>query len=202
MGPIEFDSSWETRGVAGVYRFLNRVWTLAQEYLESDKSFTGNDDAVRRLQHKVTRKVTTDFHNLSFNTAISALMEYTNDLYKLKVDGFSDKIWSEALGTLVRLVGPFAPHMASELWQQLGHESLLEEAGWPTWDDALIVEETMTIIVQVNGKVRAKLDLPTDTDGEAIKQQALAHDNVTKFIGDKKPAKVIYIPGRLVNIVI
>jgi leucyl-tRNA synthetase len=202
MGPIEFDSSWETRGVAGVYRFLNRVWTLAQEYLESDKSFTGNDDAVRRLQHKVTRKVTTDFHNLSFNTAISALMEYTNDLYKLKVDGFSDKIWSEALGTLVRLVGPFAPHMASELWQQLGHESLLEEAGWPTWDDALIVEETMTIIVQVNGKLRAKLDLPTDTDGEAIKQQALAHDNVTKFIGDKKPAKVIYIPGRLVNIVI
>jgi leucyl-tRNA synthetase len=202
MGPIEFDSAWETRGVAGVYRFLNRVWTLAQEYMDSDKSYAGNDDAVRRLQHKTTRKVTTDFHNLSFNTAISGLMEYTNELYKLKVDGFSDETWGEALGVLVRLVGPFAPHMASELWEQLGNSTLLEAAGWPEWDDALITEEIMTIIVQVNGKLRAKLELAKDTSEEDVKAQALSAENVVKFLDNKKPAKVIYIPGRLVNIVL
>jgi leucyl-tRNA synthetase len=202
MGPIEFDSAWETRGVAGVYRFLNRVWTLAQEYMDSDKSYAGNDDAVRRLQHKTTRKVTTDFHNLSFNTAISGLMAYTNELYKLKVDGFSDETWGEALGVLVRLVGPFAPHMASELWEQLGNSTLLEAAGWPEWDDALITEEIMTIIVQVNGKLRAKLELAKDTSEEDVKAQALSAENVVKFLDNKKPAKVIYIPGRLVNIVL
>jgi leucyl-tRNA synthetase len=202
MGPIEFDSAWETRGVAGVYRFLNRVWTLAQEYMDSDKSYAGNDDAVRRLQHKTTRKVTTDFHNLSFNTAISGLMEYTNELYKLKVDGFSDETWGEALGVLIRLVGPFAPHLASELWEQLGNSTLLEAAGWPEWDDALITEEIMTIIVQVNGKLRAKLELAKDTSEEDVKAQALSAENVVKFLDNKKPAKVIYIPGRLVNIVL
>lgn len=202
MGPIEFDSAWETRGVAGVYRFLNRVWTLTQEYLESDKSFTGHDDTVRRLQHKTTRKVTADFHSLGFNTAISALMEYTNELYKLKVDGFSDEAWGEALGTLVRLIGPFAPHMASELWEQLGHSDLLEAAGWPAWDDALIVEETMTIIVQVNGKLRAKLDVAADVAEEDVRAAALAEPNVTKHLEGHEPKKVIYIKGKLVSIVI
>jgi leucyl-tRNA synthetase len=202
MGPIELDAPWDSRGIAGIYRFLNRVWVLAQEYMDSDKSVTKNDDAIRRLQHKTTRKVTEDHHRLSFNTAISALMEYVNELYKYKVDGFSDEVWHEALGTLARLLAPFAPHMSAEIWQQLGNDSSIEEAGWPHWDDAMIVSETITIIVQVNGKLRAKLTVAADSNDEDIKQLALSESNVVKFLEGKKPTKVIYIPGRLVNIVV
>lgn len=202
MGPIELDAPWDSRGIAGIYRFLNRVWVLTQEFQgSSSRSFTGHDDAVIRLQHKTVRKVTEDYHRLSFNTAISALMEYTNELYKLKVDGFSDDVWREALGVLVRLLAPLAPHMSAELWQDLGNTTMLEEAGWPTWNDALIVSDTMTIIVQVNGKLRAKLTLTADLGEDAVKEQALTEANVVKFLENKQPTKVIYIPGRLVNIV-
>jgi leucyl-tRNA synthetase len=202
MGPIELDAPWDSRGIAGIYRFLNRVWVLAQEFGDSDKLFTGHDDEVIRLQHKTIRKVTEDYHRLGFNTAISALMEYTNELYKLKVDGFSDEVWRNALGTLVRLLGPLAPHMSAELWRDLGNDTMLEAAGWPAWDDALIVSDTMTIIVQVNGKLRAKLVLPADATEDMVKEQALTEDNVVKFLENKQPTKVIYIPGRLVNIVV
>lgn len=201
MGPIELDAPWDSRGIAGIYRFLNRVWTLTQEYQESDKSFSGNDAAVTRAQHKTVRKVTDDFRRLSFNTAISALMEYVNELYKLKTDGFSQGVWQEALSTLSRLIAPFAPHMAEELWQQLGHDGLIHQAGWPIWDDSLIVSETVTIIVQVNGKLRAKLTVAKDTSEDEVTTQSLADPNVQKFTDNKKPAKVIYVPGRLVNIV-
>jgi leucyl-tRNA synthetase len=202
MGPIELDAPWDSRGIAGIYRFLNRVWVLNQEFLESDKQFTGHDDEVRRLQHKTTKKVTDDYHRLSFNTAISALMEYVNDLYKCKVDGFSDEVWREALGALNRMLAPFAPHMSAELWQQLGNDTMIEVAGWPKWDDALLTSDTATIIVQINGKLRAKLDVATDATQEEVTSKALEQENVTKFIGDKKPAKVIYVPGRLINIVV
>jgi leucyl-tRNA synthetase len=202
MGPIELDAPWDSRGIAGIYRFLNRVWVLAQEFADSDKSFAGHDDEVIRLQHKTIRKVTEDYHRLSFNTAISALMEYTNELYKLKVDGFSGEVWRDALGTLVRLLAPLAPHMSAELWQELGNDTMLEGAGWPTWDDALIISSTMTVIVQVNGKLRAKLTLAADLAEDAVKEQALAEPNVMKFLENKQPTKVIYIPGRLVNIVV
>lgn len=202
MGPIELDSAWETRGVAGVYRFLNRVWTLTQEYMESDASSAQHDAAVQRLTHKTVRKVTEEFYRQSFNTAISGLMEYTNELYKFKVDGFSGEVWGEAIDALIRLVAPFAPHLAAELWQQRGHATTIETAGWPTWDDALIVEETVTIIVQINGKLRAKLELAKDTAEADVKAAALADTNVQKFLESKEPTKVIYVPGRLVSIVL
>jgi len=202
MGPIELDAAWSSKGIAGVYRFLNRVWVLVQEYIESEKSFNGNDEKLVRAQHKTIRRVTDDFHRMSFNTAISALMEYVNELYKLKVDGFSDKPWHEALITLSHLIAPFAPHIADEINKELGSDSLVQNTPWPVWDDKLIVDETLTIIVQVNGKLRAKLDVATDVTEDEIKSLALAHENVIAFTGDKKPAKVIYVPGRLVNIVI
>jgi len=202
MGPIELDAPWDSRGIAGIYRFLNRVWTLHQEFLEAEKTVTKNDSVIVRLQHKTTRKVTEDYRRLSFNTAISALMEYVNELYKLKTDGFSDESWREALGVLVRLLAPFAPHMSNELWQQLGYEGLIETAGWPVWDDALVASDTVEIIVQVNGKLRARLQVSTDASEEAIKEAALTSENVVKFVGGKKPAKVIYVPGRLINVVV
>jgi len=202
MGPIELDAAWSSKGIAGVYRFLNRVWVLTQEYLESDQAFTGNDKSVRHAQHKTIRRVTDDFNRLSFNTAISALMEYTNELYKLKVDGFSDSVWHDALVALSLLIAPFAPHLSEELNKELGSDTLVQNTPWPIWDDSLIVDETITIIVQVNGKLRAKLEVAKDTSEDDIKTQALAEANVQTFVGNKKPTKVIYVPGRLVNIVI
>lgn len=202
MGPVEFDASWSSRGVAGIYRFLNRVWVLVQEYLEADKTFTGNDDKVVRLQHKMVRKVTEDFYRMSLNTAISAMMEYTNELYKLKLDGFSDQVWGEALRTLTQTLEPFAPHITEELWQELGGKDLIQHNEWPKYDEKLIVDEKMMIVVQVNGKLRGKFEVSTDTSEEEINKLAMANDNVKNFVGDKTPLKVIYIPGRLVNIVI
>jgi leucyl-tRNA synthetase len=202
MGPIELDAAWDSRGIAGIYRFLNRVWVLAQEYQDSAKDFEANDVAVRRAQHKTVRKVTEDINRLSFNTAISSLMEYTNELYKLKVDGFSKEVWLEALQVMAQLIAPFAPHLSEELNNQLGRSELVQNLPWPVWDDSLIVEQTMTVIVQVNGKLRAKLVVAKDTDEAQIKQLALEDEHVASFVGDKKPAKVIYVPGRLVSIVV
>lgn len=201
MGPIELDSAWDSNGIAGVYRFLNRVWTLTQEFISSEKTAQPNDD-LTRATHQTIRKATEDFQRLNFNTVISSLMEYTNQLYKFKTAGFSDQQWRESLGVLVRLLAPLAPHMTAELWQQLGNENSIEAAGWPEWDDKMLVKNDMTIIVQVNGKLRAKLNLAADLSEDDIKSLALDNENVAKFVGDKKPAKVIYVPGRLVSIVL
>jgi leucyl-tRNA synthetase len=237
LGPINENSNWSSTGIAGVYRFLNRLWTIVQEYEEATASSpsefsktakrrvpsgalapvetrvadvsenstaSGSTGLTRKFEsvtHQTIKKVTDDIRRLSFNTAIAAQMEFVNDLYKLKTSGFSEE-WQSVLEVAVRLVQPFAPHMAAELWQQLGHDSQLDFEPWPEWDESKIISDDMTIVVQVNGKVRAQLTLPRDASEDDIKAEALAADNVVKFIGDKKPAKVIYIPGRLVNIVV
>jgi len=202
MGPIELDAAWSPQGIAGVYRFLNRVWTLAQQYLDADDySVTKNDAVIRVSQHKTVRKVTEDFRRLSLNTAISALMEYTNDLYRFKVDGFSGDIWREALLTLVQLIAPFTPHMSDELWQQFGEEGLVQNKQWPTWDDSYLVEDTITIAVQVNGKVRGDVTVAADASEDDIKAVALAHENVARFV-TSEPKKIIYVRGRLVSVVV
>ncbi len=201
LGPINENSNWSSRGIAGVYRFLNRVWTLTQEYDESDKSSTATPESLTSLTHTTIKKVTTNIHRLSFNTAIASLMEYTNELYKLKVDGFSSD-WQFAIESLIKLLQPFAPHMTAELWEQLGYDSQLDFVEWPVWDDARIVSSTQTIIVQVNGKLRAKLEVAVEISDEEVKALALADENVAKFIGDKKPTKLIYVPGRLVSVVL
>ena len=202
MGPIELDASWSTKGVAGVYRFLNRAWTVTQHYLTSKKSNDINDDKLAVALHKTIRKVTNDIRRQSFNTAIAALMEFVNDLYKLKLDGFSEKGWHDALVALAQMLAPFAPHIADEMWAQLGGEGLIQNTQWPVWDDNLIVEAMFSIAVQVNGKIRGEVTVHKDANVEEIKLLALTHENVAKFVGDQKPAKVIYVPGRLVSIVL
>lgn len=200
LGPINENSSWSSRGIAGVYRFLNRYWTLVQEFMESDKTARTHTRELESLTHAVIKKVTDDMNRLSFNTAIAALMEYVNDLYKLKVDGFSRE-WQGSLEALIALVQPFAPHMSAELWQQLGHETQLDFEVWPAYDEAKIVQDVLTLAVQVNGKVRAEIVVAHDADQEAIESMALAHERIQEFLGDQTPRRVIYVPGRLVNIV-
>ena len=199
LGPINENSSWNSRGIAGVYRFLNRLWTLVQEFDESEMNDT-DDKALQSLIHGTTRKVTDDIHRLSFNTAIAAMMECVNELYKLKTDGYSED-WRQALKTLVQLVQPFAPHLAAELWQQLGETSQLDFVPWPVWDESKIVRDTQLIIVQVNGKLRAKLTVAAGSSEEDVTSLAFADANVKKFVSGE-PKKVIYIKGKLVNIVI
>ena len=199
LGPINENSSWNSRGIAGVYRFLNRLWTLVQEFDDSDKTGTSDTQKLDTIINSTTKKVTDDIHRLSFNTAIAALMECVNDLYKLKVAGYSED-WRPHLKTLVQLVQPFAPHMAAELWQQLGETSQLDFAAWPVWDNAKIASDSLLIIVQVNGKLRAKLEVAADASEEQIKDLALADANVQKFV-PAEPKKIIYVKGKLVNIV-
>jgi leucyl-tRNA synthetase len=201
MGPIELDAAWDSRGIAGVYRFLNRIWTLSQDFQSAEKNVTKNDNAIRVIQHKTIRRVTDDIRRLSFNTSISALMEYVNELYKFKVDGYSEEVWRDALKTLVQLVAPIAPHIADELWSQLGGQGLVQDASWPVWDEAMIVEDTITIAVQVNGKLRGEISVGKDETEEVVKAKALAHENVIKFLAGE-PKKVIYVAGRLVSIVV
>jgi len=197
--PLGLDSRWDSQGVPGTYRFLSRVWNLVQEYLVAEKVEAG--DAVLRVIHPTIKKVTRDLEEQKYNTAIAAMMEATNALYAEKSkNGFNDN-WQFALESLVALVAPFAPHLSDELWHDLGHESSVQRDSWPQWDDAYLTSDTTTIIVQINGKLRAKLELGKDASEDDVKQAALEHEKVRSHLGGQEPLKVIYVPGRLVNVV-
>lgn len=202
IGPYEQDAAWDPKGIAGTYRFLSRVWTLTQEFLESDtKQGAENRDVIVSM-HKAVKRITDDLERHSFNTAVAALMEYVNELYKLKVAGFEDKFnWHNALTTLTQLLEPFAPHIAQELWQQLGHEGYVHDPIWPTWDNEYLVQDTITVVVQVNGKVRAELSLPKDVGQEDAIKAALENEKVREYVTGE-PKKTIYVPGKLVSLVV
>jgi leucyl-tRNA synthetase len=198
IAPYDLDAAWDPNGIAGTYRFLNRVWNLTQDHLASDKAA----EAPLVSVHKAIKKVSDDLNRLSFNTAIAAQMELVNDLYKAKEAGMQGDSWKFALTTLTQLVAPFAPHIADELWQQLGHEGSVHTSDWPLWDESLLVEDTMTLAVQVNGKVRGEITVAKDTLEADILAAAQANEKVTSFIGNAEIKKSIYVPGRLVSFVI
>ena len=198
IAPYDLDAAWDPNGIAGTYRFLNRVWNLVQEYLESDTSSVAPQAAI----HKTIKRVTDDLERLSFNTALAAQMELVNVLYKAKTAGMRDESWLFALTSLLKLLAPFAPHATEELWSQLDQEGSVHTSQWPTWDDTLLVEDVITLAVQINGKVRAEITLASDTPKEAIEATAVAHERVQEFLGGNEPKRVIVVPGRLVNIVI
>lgn len=201
LGPINENSSWSSRGIAGVYRFMNRIWTLTHEFIEASNNTESHNAALVSLTHQTIKKVTDDYRRLSFNTAIAALMEYVNELYKLKTDGFNGN-WRHSIETLVQLIAPTAPHMAAELWQALGNGDNLDVVNWPVWDDSLLVADTITLAVQVNGKLRGELSVAKDADKSLIEDLALDLPKVKTHLDGKKPTKVIYVPGRLVSIVV
>jgi leucyl-tRNA synthetase len=199
--PLEVWMKWNTKGVPGTYRFLSRVWNLTQDFLDAEAT-EGNIENVLKTIHPVILKVTKDIEDQKYNTAIAALMEVTNDLYSLKTKGFGDKTdWRFAVESLVMMVAPFAPHMAEELWQDLDHETSVNVDNWPKWDEKYLEQDTVTIAVQVNGKLRGEIEVAADASEEEVKSAALAQENVAKHLDNKKPTKVIYVPGRLVNVV-
>ena len=203
IAPYEIDASWDSHGIAGVYRFLNRVWVLVQEFIESEKSAENlsNFEEIQKSRHKTIKKVTEDFHRESLNTAVAALMEFVNDLYKFKLEGFS-KDWRQVLEDLLKMLMPFAPHISSELWQQLGNNNFIEESGWPEWDEEMLKTSEIQIVVQVNGKLRGKIKVSTDSGKDEIIAIAREEDNVLKFLQDKEVLKEIFVPNKLINFVV
>ena len=203
IAPYEVDASWDSRGIAGVYRFLNRVWVLIQEFIESEKSAENlsNFTEVQKIQHKTIKKVTEDFHRESLNTAVAALMEFVNELYKLKLEGFSND-WQFVLEDLLKMLVPFAPHISNELWQQLGNDDFIEKSGWPKWSEEFLKTDEIQIIVQVNGKLRGKIKVSANSEKDEILAAAKAEDNVSKFLQDKEILKEIFIPNKLINFVV
>ena len=202
MGPLEAVKPWKMDGVEGVYRFLSRVWRLfidvnAEHAILNDTvQDVDLDRDTQRLLHRTIQRVSDDLDAMRFNTAISAMMEFSNHLTPLKVRP------RKSLEPFVLLLAPFAPHLAEELWQVLGHLKTLAYAPWPQYDPALVKADEVEIPVQVNGKLRGKLTVPAGTDEAKLKELALADEKVAAFIGDKKVVKIIVPRGQLVNIVI
>ena len=224
IGPYDQDAAWDTKAIGGVYRFLNRCWTLcfahdidSGERRSSEELFATNGEQPKRssthndgleqagsekkdgrhhlmLRHKTIKKVTTDLHRQSFNTAVAALMEYVNELYKTPIVDVEDIV------ALAKLLKPFAPHLASEMLEHLGAGDV-----WPTWDEKYLVSDEIEIVVQVNGKLRARLSVAADKAGDADELQKLALEdgNVQKFVSDREIRKVIIPKGaKLINIVV
>lgn len=204
IAPYDMDAPWDTRGVPGTYRFLNRVWNLALEFNESaSRDESASDREVLAVAHGLTKRVTSDIENEKFNTAVAGMMEAVNAYYKLKEKGLSKSpAWTYAIESLLQVLAPFAPHIAEELWHEIGHSDTIHRDHWPEWDESYLTSDTQTIIVQVNGKLRAKLAVASSTDEEEVKRLAFDDENVRKFIGDGAPKKVIYIKNKLLNIVV
>lgn len=219
--PPEKDLEWSDEGVEGAHRFLNRVWRLVIQYAGGLKKVRVEPKVlqevpaglkeIRRSVHRTIKKVTEDIEaDFHFNTAIAALMELVNTLYLAREKHPSTKsmtvqdktVWKEALQIIVILLSPFAPHIAEELWKRLGNTSSILKATWPAHDEAIIKTERMALVIQVNGKLRGKMEVPVDLQEEAIKQQALAEPKIQSWTSGKPVRNVIYVPGRLVNIVI
>lgn len=206
IAPYDQDTSWNTHGVPGTYRFLNRVWTLVQEYLESSEGTIAESVAknINIVAHKTVKKVTEDMASLSFNTSVAAMMELTNELYliKAKVPITKSDAWKYAFESLIQILAPFAPYIAEELWHQLGNQDSVHIGHWPTYDESLLLQDSITIAVQVNGKVRAQIETAADASKEDAIAAGLADANVQKYLENKEPAKTIYVPGRILNFVI
>jgi leucyl-tRNA synthetase len=209
--PPERDLEWNDQGVDGAYRFLHRVWAVVYKYhgqirtvQPAGREATG--DPLYRKTHLTIKKVTEDIEReFHFNTAIAALMEMVNELYDYTAQGVSgDKVpvLRTAIEALILLIAPFAPHVAEELWESLGKTTGVADMAWPSFDAGAIVATEVTVIVQVNGKVRSKITLPAGLPDKDIEAAALAEGKVREYLAGKPPKKVIVVQGKLVNVVV
>jgi leucyl-tRNA synthetase len=190
MGPLEATKPWSTSSIAGVRRFLDRVYTVTTRADASAKA----DAALTRLLHQTIRKVTEDIEAMRFNTAISAMMVLSNELMKL------DAVPTEPLEALAKLVHPFAPHLGEELWEMLGHAPSIQREPWPTYDPALCEEDEVEVPVQINGKVRGRITLPKDASQDAAMESA--RQALPDHLADKTPRKIIWVPNKILNVIL
>ncbi|HEA4127950.1 TPA: leucine--tRNA ligase [Enterococcus faecium] len=197
MGPLDASIAWSENGLEGSRKFLDRVWRLIVDENNKmrDRITTLNDGKLDKVYHQTVKKVTEDYENLHFNTAISQLMVFINEAYKV------DALPYEYIEGFVQLLAPIAPHMGEELWAILGNDGGISYAPWPTYDEAALVEDEVEVVFQVNGKVRAKSNVPRDLGKDELEKAALANEIVQEYIEGKTVRKVIAVPNKLVNIV-
>ena len=212
IAPFDQSVAWSDRGVQGCLRFLSRFWNLAGEVVEAQGSGVAETDAaadkgrqVLRTRNKTIRKVTHDMDGLRFNTAVSALMELQNevlDVWSNARGALTLAQWRAVVTDITLLLAPMAPHVAAEVWELLGQGGTVLDAAWPGWDAELAADEVVTVVVQVNGKLRDRLRLPVDAEKDDVLAQAKAAANTARFFEDKQILKEIYVPGKLVNFVV
>ena len=193
LGPIEQSKPWDVAGIDGCHRFLRKFWNLVSQSNQSDQT-TPTPDELKSL-HKLIKKVTADIQIFSYNTAVSAFMICVNELSQLKCKN------PEVMKTLVTLIAPFAPHMAEELWEQLGGEGSICDAAWPTWNEEYLVENSVKLGVAFNGKTRFEMEFAADADNATIEQAVRQDERAQKYIDGKQIMKVIIVPKRMVNVV-
>ncbi len=206
MGPFDQGGTFKADNLEGVWRFMNRFWSVVNDnWVEGtvDETASSESKAIERLRHKTIKRVTEDLSNFRFNTALAALMECNNVLIKQQNEPVArSAAYRRTLETMMQLLAPMAPHITEELWHITGHTGSIHTTDWPSYDEALTQDESFTLVVQVNGKVRERIEVPADiSEGEA-RALALENPRVASFIGDATIQKVIYVPGRLVNIVV
>jgi leucyl-tRNA synthetase len=203
MAPFEQNVNWSEAGIAGVDRWLERVWNLVlstRQTSEVSEDF-GSLTRLRRATHRAIQQVTADLEAFKFNTMIAALMEYTNTLVKTRQSpACATPAWDEAIDVLLRLLAPACPHIAEELWARLGKPYSIHQQPWPAWDAALVAEETFTLVVQVDGKVRDRIEAPAGLTEATATALALASPAVQRWLDGREPAQVHYVPGRLVSL--
>ena len=192
MGPLEVSKPWSQQGVEGARRFLNRVWSF---FTEAENLTDDNDGALTKVYHQTVKKVTDDFEILAFNTAISQMMIFVNAVYK---NGKCPKEYAEGL---IKMLSCITPHLGEEIWSIFGHEGTIAFESWPSYDEKELVEETVEIVVQVNGKLKAKLNVAVDADKDSVIAMAMADEKVKEVTDGKNIVKQIYVPNKLVNIV-
>lgn len=198
MGPLTESVPWDEEGLHGSYKWIQRVWRLLMDdnnHLR-DRVSTFNDGKLDKIYNQTVKKVTDDYERMHFNTAISQLMVFVNEAYKV------DDLPVEYMEGFVKMLAPIMPHMAEELWSHFHESDTITYQPWPTYDESKLIEKNVEVIVQVNGKVRAKLQMPKDDDKDDVQKQALADEHVQKFVDGKDIKKVIVIPNKIVNIVV
>ena len=207
IGPWDQGGEWDDSGINGIWRWLNRVWNLVLQGLESPLPGEGGDPAavrgLRHMTHKTIKRVTEDLEKFRYNTMLALLMELSNHMGRILGDRSVDAAsWQEAVDALLLMLAPVTPHLAEELWTRTGHAYSIHQRPFPAWDRDLAAEELITLVIQVNGKVRDKLEVPASISEPEARELALSQLRVQSFLGEKAAEKVIYVPGRLVNIVV
>lgn len=209
--PPERELDWSDKGVEGSYRFLNRVWRLVYEFVNSDKSAddsyqirTNADKELNYVLNTTIKKVTEDVGGrFSFNTAISSIMELVNELYRYKeLPDANQAFLKKAIEVLVVILSPFTPHICEEMWESLGFTDSLTKVSWPEYDESALVKDTIEIVVQINGKVKEKMIVDNNLSRDELEKTALENDAIKALTEGKNVVKVIAVPNKLVNIVI
>jgi leucyl-tRNA synthetase len=202
MSPFTGDGLWDPHGINGVHRWLGRIWDLAQPVPVDRPDSKPAADDLRRFVHKTIKRVTEDLEGFDFNTAVSALMELTNAAQRYRADLEGSETWAWAIRTLLILSAPLAPHMTEELWHRHGHQESIHLQSWPEYDPAMTLDEVVTVVVQVNGKVRDRLEVPRGIEMESVVEEAQARPKVLAFTEGKQAVRVGTVPDKLANIVV